>query len=395
MNGYPEGYFDVLHLTGHADHKPDGPRFLTESPTGEAVWVSAAEIADAVPRRPALTFLSGCKTAQSPRGGAVPSLAEALLAEGFPAVLGWGRPVFDSDAIVAAAAIYDRLAAGFGPVEALLHAHNEMLKANARHWHLLRLFVAGGLPPAPVTAPRTPRRARPPAVTHGRRFLDKRLNAAGTVVDRKDFVGRRRPLQRFIRELRGNKWPAGVVVHGIGGVGKSSLACRILDRLGESFATAVHVGLLDEPGLLRSLETIPDMDGAQRPALQAGTEPLRFRLRDFLNLRAGAGLKPLLLVLDDFEQNLPLSDGTPLITPAAQDVMEALVWAVEESGAARLLVTSRYELTTTQGAKFYQEQLAAMRRPRPTRSGAGWRITGARATTSRNDSTAWPTATPG
>ena len=77
------------------------------------------------------------------------------------------------------------------------------------------------------------------------------------MVDRKDFVGRRRPLQRFIRALRGNDWPAGVVVYGIGGVGKSSLACRILDRLGESFATAVHVGLLDEPGLLRSLERSP------------------------------------------------------------------------------------------------------------------------------------------
>ncbi|MEJ7639110.1 MAG: hypothetical protein WKF75_14340 [Singulisphaera sp.] len=42
-------------------------------------------------------------------------------------------------------------------------------------------------------------------------------------------------------------------------------------------------------------------------------------------------------------------------------MMEALVWAVEESGAARCLITSRYELTTTQGAKFYQEQLSAMR----------------------------------
>ena len=36
VNGYPEGYFDVLHLTGHADHQSDGPRFLTEAPTGEA-----------------------------------------------------------------------------------------------------------------------------------------------------------------------------------------------------------------------------------------------------------------------------------------------------------------------------------------------------------------------
>ena len=57
----------------------------------------------------------------------------------------------------------------------------------------------------------------------------------------------------------------------------------------------------------------------------------------------------MLLVLDDFEQNTPLHDGQPLIEPAAQEVLEALVWAVEETGAARCLITSRYRLTTTQG----------------------------------------------
>ena len=202
VNGYPEGYFDVLHLTGHADHTPDGPRFLTESPTGEAAWVSAAEIADAVPRRPALTFLSGCKTAQSPRGGAVPSLAEALLAEGFPAVLGWGRPVFDSDAIVAAAAIYDRLAVGYGPVEACARPQRDAQGQSQT------------LAPAPVVRGRRaaagaghgaedPGAGQAPG-GHARPAIPRQTAQRGrAVVDRKDFVGRRRPLQRFIRALRG------------------------------------------------------------------------------------------------------------------------------------------------------------------------------------------------
>src|SRR5262249_36052507 len=80
------------HLTGHADHRPDGPRFLTESASGAPEWVSAADIAREVPRRPRLTFLSGCRTGQSLAAGAVPSLAEELLALGFPALLRWGRP---------------------------------------------------------------------------------------------------------------------------------------------------------------------------------------------------------------------------------------------------------------------------------------------------------------
>lgn len=357
--GYPDGCLDVLHLTGHADHRPDGPRFLTESAAGAPVWVSAGEIAGAVPRRPSLVFLSGCRTAQSPLGGAVPSLADDLLGRGFPAVLGWGRPVFDADAIVAAAALYERLAAGFTPVEAVLHAHDRMRAAKARHWHLLRLAVAGPLPPAPVTAPKTVGRKLPPPVTHARRFLGKAANPTGSVVDRKDFVGRRRPLQRFIRALRGSDHPAGVVVHGLGGVGKSSLACRVVDRL-DGFEPVVHVGVLDEPGFLRTLNSLNGLSGERLAALQAGGG-LDLRLKALLQERSGAGAKKLLVVLDDFEQNTPLADGQPRITPAAQTVLEALVWAVEETDAARCLVTSRYKLTTTQGAKFYQQELSAMR----------------------------------
>jgi tetratricopeptide (TPR) repeat protein len=363
VKGYPEDYFDVLHLTGHADHHPDGPRFLTESATGDPEWVSAEQIAEAVPHRPALTFLSGCRTAQSPTGGAVPSLAEALLDRGFQAVLGWGRPVFDGDAIIAAAGLYDRLAAGFRPVEAVLHAHAAMRKAKAKHWHLLRLFVAGEVPDAPVTAPRTPGRGFSAPVTHTPRFIGKQQNVGGKVVDRKDFVGRRRPLQRFIRALRGNDRLVGAVVYGLGGVGKSSLACRICDRLGEAFEPVIHIGVLDEPRLLRSLDQLPDMAGAQRATLQGSGDPLQYRFRALLDLRAQRGAKPILLVLDDFEQNTPLQDGLPLIQPTAQTVLEALVWAIEQTPVARCrcLITSRYKLTTTQGPLFFQEELSALR----------------------------------
>jgi tetratricopeptide (TPR) repeat protein len=359
VRGYPEGHFDVLHLTGHADHRPEGPRFLTESASGAPEWVSAADVAREVSRKPRLTFLSGCRTGQSLSAGAVPSLAEDLLGLGFPAVLGWGRPVLDADATAAAAAVYDRLAAGFTPVEAVLHAHAEMERGKAKHWHLLRFFVAGPLPLAPVSPPRTPGRRPAPPPTSRRRFLSKKDNTTGSVVDRQDFVGRRRPLQRFVRALRGGDRPAGVVVHGLGGVGKSSLACRLCDRL-DDFEPAVHVGVLDEPALLRTLEQL-DGSAEERRGLQGTNEPLRHRLRAFLRARQDAGRKKLLLVLDDFEQNTPLDGGQPLITVQAQEVLEALVWAVEQTGAARCLITSRYKLTTSQAGLFYQEELSALR----------------------------------
>jgi tetratricopeptide (TPR) repeat protein len=358
VRGQREGYFDVLHLTGHATHRPEGPRFLTESETGYPEWVSAADIARAIPRRPPLTFLSGSRTGQSLAAGAVASLAENLLGRGFPAVLGWGQPVFETDATVAAAALYESLAAGFSPVRAVLDAHAAMLRANARHWHLLRLFVAGAAPGPPVTEPKKVRRKPAPPATNQKRFLGKAHNVAEQVVDRKDFVGRRRPLQRFVRALRGTDHPAGAVVYGLGGVGKSSLACRLCDRL-EEFDPVVHVGKLNEPSLLRALEELSS-NATERAHLQSSREALKYRMRAFLEARRDAGRKNVLLVLDDFEQNTPLLDGRPLIDPTAQEVLEALVRAVEQTGAARCLITSRYRLTTSQSTLFYQEELNAM-----------------------------------
>lgn len=123
--------FDVFHLTGHATIRtltpgpsPGGrgekalerqePAFITESAEGESVYSSAAEIYE--PFRfaaPPLIWLSGCRTGQGVAEGNVLSMAEeALIGQGAQAVLGWGRPVGDRDATLAAAMLYDRLAAG-------------------------------------------------------------------------------------------------------------------------------------------------------------------------------------------------------------------------------------------------------------------------------------------
>jgi tetratricopeptide (TPR) repeat protein/GTPase SAR1 family protein len=358
VRGSEDGSFDVLHLTGHAGFLDEGPRFLTESDTGAPVWVTAAAIHERIARKPSLIFLSGCRTAQSLKGGAVSSLAEELLDRGFPAVLGWGQPVLDNEATHAAATLYKSLNEGFSLVEAVLHVHAALNCSQAKHWHLLRLFVAGAMPAPLVTAPRTPGRLPPPPPSSKKRFLSKKDNVSGTIVDRKDFVGRRRPLQRFMRALRGNEHPAGIVIYGLGGVGKSSLACRLCDRLVD-FEPAVHIGVLDEPTLLDTLEQL-QTSADERAVLQGSREPLRHRLRTFLDLRQAAGRKRLLLVLDDFEQNTPLDNGQPLIRPQAQEIVESLVWAIEQTDAARCLITSRYELKTSQAPLFYQKPLGSL-----------------------------------
>jgi hypothetical protein len=128
-------------------------------------------------------------------------MAEELLDKGAKAVLGWGQSVLESDATVAAAALYGALAAGYELTEALSRTYQALIKQQAQDWHLLRLYVAGTLPGNLVTPLRTRGRKPAPKPSVAERFLDP----AGKVKvpTRGSFVGRRRQLQNCLRALRG------------------------------------------------------------------------------------------------------------------------------------------------------------------------------------------------
>ncbi len=399
IDDYGKGYFDVLHLTGHATITANGePRFYTETETGELYLASATDIAEKLQfRLPQLIFLSGCRTGQGGKSGAVPSMAEKLLDKGAKAVLGWGQSVLESDATVAAAALYGALAAGYELTEALSRTYQTLIKQQARHWHLLRLYVGRTLPGNLVTPLRTRGRKPAPKPSVAERFLDP----AGKVKvpTRGSFVGRRRQLQNCLRALRGvapltpqpwggqeegqNLTPpsfggsggqcVGVLIHGMGGLGKSSLAARLCDRLPE-FERLVWVGRVDEPSLVNKLAAALD-SRELRESLQDDKEELKFRLRrlfrqleDPPNLLTkapayqGGSSKPFLLVLDNFEANLEPRDGGYVLQPEAVTVLEALVWAIEDTYAPhRLILTCPYDFESTLLQDFYKQPMDGLR----------------------------------
>ena len=366
IDSHDKGYFDVLHLTGHATIDDNGePRFYTETETGENYPASGQDIADSCKfRLPKLLFLSGCRTGQRGKSGSVPSLAEELLISGVKAVLGWGKKVGDSDATAAAAALYKSLAAGYELTEALAATYQVLIAKKARDWHLLRLYVAGNLPINLVTTVRTPMRKRAPKPTVTEQFLD----AAGKQVkvpSREAFVGRRRQIQKCLKAL--NLDLVGVLIHGMGGLGKSSLASRLCDRLTQ-FDKIVWSGKVDEASLLSKLgDKLPKL---QREALQRDNDELKYRLRDlFLALEemaiasekqeSGGKLQPFLLVLDDFENHLESrrNSGWVLQREMAR-ILEALVWAITETNAPhRLILTCRYDFDSQQLRNFYKQSL--------------------------------------
>ena len=372
LTDYGDHYFDICHLTGHATHTADGPRFLTESLEGHSVWASATDLRRAMAYLPRLLFLSGCRTGQAAQRGDVPALAHALLTQGARAVLGWGRPVLDDEASVAAAHLYGDLAKGRSPLQALATTYHALIQAQARDWHLLRLYVTGAPPsPAPGALVTPPRRRRGGRIAHpdaDAQFLDP----AGLVrvADRHSFVGRRRLLQQGLRTLRlgedeAGRAVVGLLLHGLGGVGKSTLAARLADRLRRLEGTTPLVlhGQLDEAKLISTLNThfaaeTTLIERLATPQNAADTFPRR------LQVVLQETKTPLLLILDDFEQNMEVAGGQvasgqvagaagepdlrmgePRLVPVVAQLLRDLVQAVRGSGRShRLLITCRYAL---------------------------------------------------
>ncbi len=358
VDGYDRDYFDVLHLTGHATLQDGQPRFITETAIGEAFYASAGDIAQELQfRLPKLIFISGCRTGQAGNSGSVPSMAEELLKSGAKAVLGWGQNVLDPDATAAAAALYEELSAGKQIIEAVACTYQALIKNKARDWHLLRLYAADNLPSSLVTPLRTRGRKPAPPLSVSTQFLDP----AGKVKvpTRESFVGRRRQLQNCLRVLTQSTDEVGVLIHGMGGLGKSSLAARLCDRL-PNFERVVWVGRIDEANLVSRLTEKLD-DNEQRKSLQNYDEELKFRLRRvFQQLHEEA--KPFLLVLDDFEVNLEPRNQNYVLQSEAAEVMKALVWAIRENSTShRIIITCRYDFEFTQLQHFYKQPLEGMR----------------------------------
>ncbi|MEG5158968.1 tetratricopeptide repeat protein [Microcoleus sp. AT3-A2] len=369
IDSHDKGYFDVLHLTGHGTINDSGePRFYTETETGKNYLASGQDIASSLRfRLPKLLFMSGCRTGQRGKSGLIPSLAEELLSFGAKAVLGWGKKVRDEDATAAAAALYKSLAAGYELTEALGKTYQALIAHEARDWHLLRLYVAGNMPINLVTTVRTRGRKGAPKPTVTEQFLD----AAGQQVKvptREAFVGRRRQIQNCLKELKFPSVQVGVLIYGMGGLGKSSLASRLCDRLTE-FDKIVWSGKVDEASLLSKLGD--KLQKLQRSALQRDDEELKYRLRDLFwaleemaessdKTGSGGNGKPFMLVLDDFENNLESrpNSGDYVLLPEMARILEALVWAIQETNAPhRLILTCRYDFDSRLLRDFYKQSL--------------------------------------
>ncbi|MBP0027308.1 GUN4 domain-containing protein [Roseofilum sp. Guam] len=369
-----EDPFDVVHLTGHATTNGKKPYFLTEDEYGYCQKSSTADIAKTLQLNyPKLVFLSGCQTgySRSSANQTVLSMAEELVLEGAPAVLGWGDRIQDKEASAVAATLYRELSAGQTLVQALGLTYQGLLgregmfnlliwdsvsgQGGYHQWHLLRLYAAC-LPGALVTKPKNRKRRRQPAPpSNTKNFIPTREQESP--LGPKEFVGRRRQLQNCLRSLKMDEDKVGVLLTGMGGWGKSAIAARLCQRLLPWFKEPIVWTWKEQPINEQSIvsKLSDELEDATERQLLQGQEELKYRLR---NLFAASDSQPFLLVLDDFEQNLELISGQYRLKPETARVLRALVWAMQRTNAGhRMIITCRYQFQSDLLEGFFIQPL--------------------------------------
>jgi hypothetical protein len=299
-------------------------------------------------------FVSGCETGKAPSFAALGGVCQGLVAAGVPVAIGWAASIADDIATQLAAEFYKTLAAGQPVDRALLlgrQAIREICDKRADpSWTLPVLYSATDQDKVfdtdPNRQPEFPRRE------------SRALQPLPGMIEgyAEHFVGRRRELQRLLPELRGGKLQT-VVITGLGGSGKSTIATRLARKLERDdfipFAVPSKKGnLLSASKILeacgdvfrqaaRKLEAQGDLNMAAELRIAdqdlANKEiPVDARLRDIIaTLNRGR----FLVVLDNLEVNLDESTRRFKDPELAKFYVHLLG---NLSGGSRALITSRY-----------------------------------------------------
>ena len=296
--------------------------------------------------------------------------AQDLIRRGQKAVLGWAGSVLDGEATRFAATLYQTAGARGQPLRCRdgCPARRFSFQPPAGHTAESRLASSRGciFGSERGRGASTAQGAKPPlrqAVTKA--FLDPRKEVAVASPDR--FVGRRRPLQTALRVLEGQDH-GGLLIHGVGRQGKSSIAARIADRLQGTHQLAVVFGTYTARYVVEQIAEAyldnPDVQAWKQQHLDAVDQTPESFEAALSTLLAGplsgqdAGVKPLLLVVDDFEQALeePTATDTPVrvVTQpkAVRPTVRALLKAFRpDKTHSRVVFTSRLRFVFDEGGK--------------------------------------------
>ncbi len=364
-----DGPFEVVHVSCHGGILKDvGPILALETFEGDRAETTPEQFAEVLgERKPRLVFLSTCRTAETGKGNgadAIEPFARELIRAGVPNVLGWDGSVYDDDAIIFAESFYKELAEHHSVPFAAATARRNLLREHrndpdkGHHWHLARVYAGPkGAGQCCNSALKKRQFCKDPGYEE---FLDK-ANSRVPVPTARQFVGRRRKIQAVLWAFR-KREKAGVLIFGMGNLGKSSVAARVANRMTKHETVVVYEDY-DAPAIFDQL--IAALPGRKRAEWEQrwreGIATKGAVLGDALEemLEDPFNTRPILLIIDDLEQILETPEpgrtytrvkdasGTP---DAWRNSMIAVLRAFGRATTeSRLLLTSRYVFSLPDG----------------------------------------------
>jgi tetratricopeptide (TPR) repeat protein len=328
----------IVHLSGHGTLSNEGAAFFFEDGFGN----SAPQFAKDLGRRFAgsgvkCVFVSGCQTGSAPARDAAAGLCQAIIFEGVPMAVGWGAPIDDETATIIAARFYRSAAQGSDVDFALARAR----------W--LGKSAIGGKGDASWSLPVLY------SVTTDTRLFDKDAPPSSVPPNNelrplpgmlqghaRNLVGRRRDMQAILPKLQQGEL-RGVVLTGMGGSGKSSLATRLARKL-EVESQLAPIAISSAPHTPLKAQAL--LDACATAFLKAKQTDARKRasdntlsVKERLRVLVGDLSEGFVLVIDNFENSLDEA------TRAIQDpeISDFYIQLLNELiGTSRVIITSRY-----------------------------------------------------
>ncbi|HKV40593.1 MAG TPA: CHAT domain-containing protein [Blastocatellia bacterium] len=227
-----QGGYQIFHFTGHGYFSPEESGLLLEDAEGKALEVSTAEILRSLRKGGGalrLAVISGCQTARTRHVAGFRDLARGLAHQNVPAVVAMQFSISDPGAIRFAEVFYPKLVDGHPLEPTMSAARRALLHGNDPEWR------ADALAPVLITSNGNCLRAAEtqapgpkiqPAIDFSFHLPLAQLDFG--------FYGRRREYRR-IRDGLINQNHRAVIIHGIGGIGKTALISSAASRLRRRF----------------------------------------------------------------------------------------------------------------------------------------------------------------
>jgi tetratricopeptide (TPR) repeat protein len=349
--------YHLAHFDGHG--QTGALCFETEDDEGDVLTdpVRADQLGQLLAKHKIpVAILEACRSGQVDRIGAFRGVAPALIEAGVGSVLAMSHAVHVEATRILLARFYERLAGGASIGQALEAGRAALMAQPDRwltpsaggktvalqDWFLPNLYQGGAdLVLVPGGAERAPRSATKPEARRAPAQGDEAGAFPGNPMY--GFFGRAWELHRLERRFLTER---AVVLHAMGGMGKTSLAREAAfwgSRTGMFPDGACFVSFEQAGGAERAVQVIGAyFEGAEFEKRQA--EEQRQRARELFQT------KRVLVVWDNFESVLPAFQEGEDVMPYPDEEREEVYklfcsWVADEKGLGRLLVTCRPEET--------------------------------------------------